>query len=178
MSFHYFYKKQSSKTIAGAVSVSLLALLLAASPASAQLYSTKAKQALLIDANTNTILFAKNHEAKIPPASLAKLMTMAVVFSGLKNGSLTLEDKFFVSENAWRKGGSNSGGSTMFAKLNSEITLENLIRGVIVQSGNDACIVIAEGLAGSEGAFAGLMNEHAKKLGLTSSNFRNSTGFA
>lgn len=144
--------------------------------ANAQIYSTKAKQALLIDADTNTILFAKDHEARIPPASLAKLMTMEVVFSRLKSGSLSLNDAFFVSENAWRKGGTNSGGSTMFAKLNSEITLENLIRGVIVQSGNDACIVIAEGMAGSEAAFAGLMNEEAKKLGLTQSNFRNSTG--
>ncbi len=142
----------------------------------AQIYSTRAKQALLIDADTNTILFAKNHEARIPPASLAKMMTMEVVFSGLKNGSLTMDDKFFISENAWREGGANSGGSTMFAKLNSEIRLEDLIRGVIIQSGNDSCIAIAEGLAGSEAAFAGLMNEHARKLGLNQSNFRNSTG--
>ncbi len=144
--------------------------------ASAQIYSTRAKQALLIDADTNTILFAKNHEARIPPASLAKLMTMEVVFSGLKNGSLSLDDTFFISENAWRKGGTNSGGSTMFAKLNSEIALEDLIRGVIVQSGNDACIAIAEGMAGSEEAFAGLMNETAAKIGLTQSVFKNSTG--
>ena len=142
----------------------------------AQLYSTKAEQALLIDADTNTILFAKNHNARIPPASLAKMMTMEVVFSRLKNGGLTLEDTFFVSENAWRKGGTSSGGSTMFAKLNSDIKLDDLIHGVIVQSGNDACIVIAEGMAGSEEAFAGLMNERAEKLGLTNSNFRNSTG--
>ena len=144
--------------------------------AHAQLYSTKAGQALLIDADTNTILFAKNHDKKIPPASLAKMMTMEVVFSRLKNGGLTLEDTFFVSENAWRKGGTSSGGSTMFAKLNSEIKLDDLIHGVIVQSGNDACIVIAEGMAGSEAAFAGLMNERAESLGLTNSNFRNSTG--
>ena len=142
----------------------------------AQLYSTKAKQALLIDADTNTILFAKNHNAQIPPASLAKLMTMEVVFSALKMGSLSLNDAFYISENAWRKGGTNSGGSTMFAKLNSEIPLEDLIRGVIVQSGNDSCIAIAEGMAGSESAFAGLMNERAKKIGVTHSNFRNSTG--
>jgi D-alanyl-D-alanine carboxypeptidase (penicillin-binding protein 5/6) len=144
--------------------------------ASAQLYSTKAEHALLIDADTNTILFAKKHNARIPPASLAKMMTMEVVFSRLKNGGLTLADTFFVSENAWRKGGTSSGGSTMFAKLNSEIKLEDLIHGVIVQSGNDACIIIAEGMAGSEQAFAGLMNERAEKLGLTNSNFRNSTG--
>ncbi|MFK5978505.1 MAG: D-alanyl-D-alanine carboxypeptidase family protein [Rhizobiaceae bacterium] len=142
----------------------------------AQTYSTKAKQALLLDSDTGTILFAKNIEEKIPPASLAKLMTMEVVFGALKSGGLKLTDTFFVSENAWRKGGTSSGGSTMFAKLNSEIMLEDLIRGVIVQSGNDACIIIAEGMAGSEDAFAGLMNEHARKLGMTDTNFRNSTG--
>ena len=87
-----------------------------------------------------------------------------------------MRDKFFVSENAWRKGGAGSGGSTMFAKLNSEIPLQDLIRGVIVQSANDGCIIIAEGLAGSEPAFAGLMNERARKLGLSGSFFTNSTG--
>ncbi|MEO1142815.1 MAG: D-alanyl-D-alanine carboxypeptidase family protein, partial [Pseudomonadota bacterium] len=97
-------------------------------------------------------------------------------FNQLKSGRLTLQDKFFVSENAWRKGGANSGGSTMFAKLNSEIALEDLIRGVIVQSANDGSIIIAEGLAGSETAFAGLMNERARRIGLTNSVFTNSTG--
>lgn len=151
-------------------------LIFAPSFSHAQLFSTKAKEALLIDADTNTILFAKNYKTKFPPASLAKLMTMEVVFHGLKFGKLTLEDKFFISENAWRKGGANSGGSTMFAKLNSEIALENLIRGVIIQSANDGCIAIAEGMAGSEEAFAGLMNERAKKIGLKFSNFTNATG--
>lgn len=151
-------------------------LIFAPSFSHAQLFSTKAKEALLIDADTNTILFAKNYKTKFPPASLAKLMTMEVVFYGLKFGKLTLEDKFFISENAWRKGGANSGGSTMFAKLNSEIALENLIRGVIIQSANDGCIAIAEGMAGSEEAFAGLMNERAKKIGLKFSNFTNATG--
>lgn len=142
----------------------------------AQLYSTPAKQALLMDADTGTILFAKEPDARIPPASLAKLMTMEVVFHQLKTGKLSLQEKFYVSENAWRKGGTNSGGSTMFAKLNSEIPLEDLIRGVIVQSANDGCIIIAEGMAGSEEAFAGLMNERARVLGLTGSYFTNSTG--
>lgn len=142
----------------------------------AQLYQTPAKQALLLDADTGTVLFGKEADTQIPPASLAKLMTMEVVFNQLKNGKLTLDDKFFVSENAWRKGGTNSGGSTMFAKLNSEIRLEDLIRGVIVQSANDGCIIIAEGLAGSESAFSGLMNERARALGLTGSYFTNSTG--
>lgn len=130
----------------------------------------------MLDADTGTVLFAKEPDARIPPASLAKLMTMEVVFHQLKVGKLTLEDKFFVSENAWRKGGTNSGGSTMFAKLNSEIPLADLIQGVIVQSANDGCIIIAEGLAGSEAAFAGLMNERARAIGLTGSFFTNSTG--
>jgi len=144
--------------------------------ASAQLYQTPAEQALLLDADTGTVLFGKEVDTQIPPASLAKLMTMEVVFNQLKNGKLTLDDKFFVSENAWRNGGANSGGSTMFAKLNSEIRLEDLIKGVIVQSANDGCIIIAEGLAGSETTFAGLMNERARTLGLSGSYFTNSTG--
>ena len=156
--------------------ISLTFLSMSSFVVQAQTYSTQAKQALLLDSDTGTILFAKNIEVKIPPASLAKLMTMEVVFSALKAGGLKLTDTFFVSENAWRKGGTNSGGSTMFAKLNSDIALEDLIRGVIVQSGNDACIIIAEGMAGSEEAFAGLMNEHARKLGLSDTVFRNSTG--
>ncbi|MEO0329247.1 MAG: D-alanyl-D-alanine carboxypeptidase family protein [Pseudomonadota bacterium] len=144
--------------------------------ASAQLYTTPAKQALLMDADTGTILFSKEPDTKIPPASLAKLMTMEVVFHQLKSGKLSLQDKFFVSENAWRTGGAISGSSTMFAELNSEIPLQDLIRGVIVQSANDGCIIIAEGLAGSEAAFAGLMNERAKTIGLSGSRFTNSTG--
>lgn len=144
--------------------------------ATAQLYNTPAAQALLMDADTGTVLFAKEPDARIPPASLAKLMTMEVVFHQLKTGKLSLEERFFVSENAWRKGGASSGGSTMFAELNSEIPLEDLIKGVIVQSANDGCIIIAEGLAGSEAAFAGLMNERARKLGLNGSFFTNSTG--
>jgi D-alanyl-D-alanine carboxypeptidase (penicillin-binding protein 5/6) len=151
-------------------------MLIMVGPANAQLYQTKAKQALLLDADTGTILFAKEADAKIPPASLAKIMTMEVVFNQLKNGNLSLDDNFFVSENAWRKGGTSSGGSTMFAKLNSEIPLGDLIRGVIIQSANDGSIVIAEGLGGSEAAFSNLMNERARAIGLSNSNFVNSTG--
>ena len=154
----------------------VVALVFFTSPALSQLYQTPAKQALLLDADTGTVLFAKEPDTRIPPASLAKLMTMEVVFNQLRSGNLSLDDKFFVSENAWRNGGASSGGSTMFAKLNSEIRLEDLIRGVIVQSANDGCIIIAEGLAGSEAAFSGLMNERARALGLDGSYFTNSTG--
>ena len=108
----------------------------------------------MIDAETGTILYSKDADKLIPPASLAKLMTMEVVFHALKVGRLSMDDKFAVSKNAWTKGGAKSGGSTMFAKLNSQIRVEDLIQGVIVQSANDACITIAEGLAGTEENFA------------------------
>ena len=159
-----------------APAVAALALALSMALAQAQIYQTSAKHAILMDGDTGTVLYSKEGTEKFPPASLAKLMTMAVVFEQLKRGKLSLTDTFYVSERAWREGGANSGGSTMFAKLNSEIPLEDLIRGIIIQSANDGCIVIAEGLAGSEAAFAGLMNERARDIGLADSHFTNATG--
>lgn len=147
-----------------------------AAPASAQLFETRAQQAVLLDANTGTVLFAKNADEQVPPASLAKLMTMEVVFHALKVGRLSMDDEFQVSENAWRTGGAVSGGSTMFAELGSSIRVEDLIQGIIVQSANDGCIIIAEGMAGSEGLFARLMNARAREIGLDDSIFTNSTG--
>lgn len=144
--------------------------------ANAQLYQTKAKQALLLDAETGTVLFSKEADAQIPPASLAKIMTVEVIFNQLKTGRLNLDDKFFVSENAWRKGGASSGGSTMFAKLNSEISLESLLKGIMIQSANDGSIIVAEGLSGTEDIFATIMNERARSIGLINSNFVNATG--
>jgi D-alanyl-D-alanine carboxypeptidase (penicillin-binding protein 5/6) len=137
---------------------------------------TKAQQAFLIDAETGTILYSKDPDTQFPPASLAKLMTMEVVFNAVKSGRLSLDETFYVSENAWRTGGAPSRTSTMFAALGSSIRLEDLIQGVIVQSANDGCIIIAEGMAGSEENFAQLMNERAREIGLTRSVFRNSTG--
>jgi len=147
-----------------------------AMPAAAQEFTTRAAYAILFDAETDTVLFQHEADARTPPASMAKLMTMAVVFDALKTGRLGLDDEFLVSENAWRSGGASSGGSTMFAELGSSIRLEDLMRGIIIQSGNDACIVVAEGMAGTEATFANMMNEQARKLGLTGSNFTNSTG--
>ncbi len=144
--------------------------------AGAQLFETKAKTAFMIDAQTGTVLFEKDADTPIPPASLAKLMTVELVFHALKNGSRSLSDTFKVSENSWRTGGAMSGGSTMFAKLDSVIPLQDLIRAVIVQSANDACITIAEGFAGSEASFATLMNDRAKELGMSKSIFKNATG--
>ena len=161
------------------LTIAILGLLFAATnvaQAQTELFDTRAKQAIMIEAETGTILYSKDAAKLIPPASLAKLMTMEVVFHALKSGRYTMEDTFAVSENAWTKGGAKSGGSTMFAKVNSIIRLEDLIQGVIVQSANDACIVIAEGLAGSEENFATQMTERAREIGLTKSVFKNSTG--
>ncbi|AKI00712.1 D-alanyl-D-alanine carboxypeptidase [Hoeflea sp. IMCC20628] len=157
------------------VALTLLVCGLAA-PVQAQLFETRAEQAYLIDADTGTVLFAKNENDLVPPASLAKLMTMEVVFNAIHTGRLTLDDTFQVSENAWRTGGAASRTSTMFAELKSSIPLVDLIQGVIVQSANDGCIIIAEGMAGSEDNFARLMTERARDIGLTRSVFGNSSG--
>ncbi|RVC47660.1 D-alanyl-D-alanine carboxypeptidase [Mesorhizobium sp. M4B.F.Ca.ET.088.02.2.1] len=154
----------------------LCLLLLSLIPANAQLFETKAAQAFMIDADTGTVLFAKDADKPIPPASMAKLMTMEVVFNAIKSGRMTLDDTFVVSENAWRTGGAPSGTSTMFAKLKSAVRVEDLIQGVTVQAANDGCIVLAEGMAGSEANFAAQMTERARQLGLPKSTFVNSTG--
>lgn len=140
------------------------------------LFDTKAKQALMVEDQTGTVLFAKSPDTLIEPAALAKLMTMEVVFHELKAGRISQTTQYTVSENAWRTGGAPSGGSTMFAKLKSQLAVADLIQGVIVQSANDGCIILAEGIAGSETKFAELMNARAKEIGLTASTFVNSTG--
>ncbi|NMA98972.1 MAG: D-alanyl-D-alanine carboxypeptidase [Phyllobacteriaceae bacterium] len=151
--------------------------MLLAGPVFAQAsFDTKAKFAVLTDYESGTVIFQKDADARLEPASMTKLMTLAVVFNELRAGRITLDDLFFVSENAWRTGGAASGGSTMFAELNSQIRVEDLVRSVIIQSGNDAAIVLAEGIAGSEATFADMMNELADEMGLTGSNFTNSTG--
>lgn len=146
------------------------------SGARAQDFDTAADYAILVDYQTGTVLFQKRADVPMAPASLAKLMTMAVVFDALRSGEVTLEDRFTISEHAWRTGGAASGGSTMFAELGSSIRLEDLIRGVIIQSGNDAAIAIAEGLSGSEEAFAERMNAEAGRIGMDGSVFTNPTG--
>ncbi|MCF6100407.1 D-alanyl-D-alanine carboxypeptidase family protein [Mesorhizobium muleiense] len=151
-------------------------LLLSLAPAAAQLFETKAAQAFMIDAETGTVLFSKDADRPIQPASLAKLMTMEVVFNAIKSRRVTLNDTYVVSENAWRTGGAPSGTSTMFAQLKSTIRLEDLIQGVTVQAANDGCIIIAEGFAGSEANFATGMTERARQIGLKKSTFVNATG--
>ncbi len=142
----------------------------------AQDFDTKAKFAVLMDYETGSILYDKNADERLEPASMAKLMTLAVVFSYLQQKKLTLDDEFFISEHAWRDGGAASGGSTMFAVLNSKIRVEDLLKSVIVQSGNDAAIALAEGIGGDEVTFAKIENKLAEQIGLTNSHFTNATG--
>lgn len=145
-------------------------------PASAQLYQSRARQAILIDMETGSILFQQDAERAAPPASLTKTMTAAVVFDALKRGEISLETEFKVSEYAWRTGGAPARGSTMFAELGSNISVEDLLRGMIIQSGNDSAIVLAEGLSGDVDAFSKRMNEFGRKIGLRHSNFANANG--
>ena len=143
-----------------------------AAPASAQNFDTPARNAYVLDLATNTVLLSKKAEIPMPPASMSKLMTVYMVFERLKKGSLTLDDTFLVSEKAWKK-----GGSKMFVKVGDRVSVSDLLRGIIVQSGNDACIVIAEGLGGTEDAFAEMMTRRAKEMGLTNTRFANATGW-
>jgi D-alanyl-D-alanine carboxypeptidase (penicillin-binding protein 5/6) len=163
----------------------LVAVLLLAVPGASDLmaqgkaeqpYVAKAEEAILLDARTGRVLFEKNADQPVPPASMSKLMTMIMVFEALRSGTLSLDQKFKVSQDAWKRGGAPSGGSTMYAELNSEVALEDLIKGVVVHSANDACIVIAQNMAGSEPAFADLMTARARELGATNATFKNATG--
>ncbi len=139
-------------------------------------FETAARNAILMDYDTGEYLFEKNIAESVPPASMSKLMTVYILMSKIKDGSIKLDDTFSVSENAWRKGGAATGGSTMFLSIGDNVSVENLIKGIVIQSGNDACIVVAENVAGSEDDFVILMNKTAKKLGLKNSHFENATG--
>lgn len=137
---------------------------------------TIARQAFMMDFDTGVVLFEKNAREPMPTASMSKMMTAHLVFDRLKKGKLKLDDTFVVSENAWRIGGAKSGGSTMFLEPGERVTVEDLLRGVIIQSGNDASIVLAEGISGSEEAFAEELTGMAKDIGLSDSTFRNASG--
>jgi len=136
-----------------------------------------APTAILMEATSGSILFEKNADELRAPSSMMKLMTAAVVFNAIKEGKVKLTDEFRISENAWRKGGAPSGGSTMFAAINSKVPVDDLLHGAIIQSGNDACIALAEGIAGNERMFANdHMTKRARELGLTKSTFGNASG--
>ena len=141
-----------------------------------QAIDTKARNMILMDYTTGAYLYEKDITQPIPPASMSKLMTVYMIFDKLRDGSLSLDDTFKVSENAWRKGGASSGGSTMFLAIGDEVKVEELLKGIIIQSGNDACIVAAENIAGDEDSFVKMMNAKAKELGLKNSTFANATG--
>ncbi len=153
-----------------------LALALCSTASGAQEFETKARQALVIDALTETVLLEKAADEAVPPASMAKMMTVELVLSALKDGSLSRATLFPVSEHAWRTGGAPSGTSAMFAALNSRVSVGDLLQGVVVQYANDACIVLAEGMVGSEAGFAERMTARARAIGLKASTFANPTG--
>lgn len=139
-------------------------------------YDTDAPTAILIEAKSGSILFEKNADELRAPSSMMKLMTAEVVFNALTKGEIKLTDEFRISENTWRKGGAPSGGSTMFAAINSRVSVDDLLHGALIQSGNDSCMALAEGLSNTETAFAERMTRRARELGLTKSTFANSNG--
>ncbi len=153
---------------------SLMGAALLFGPAAAAPIETAAKQALIVDYQTGSVLLDKNADQPIHPASMTKLMTLYLLFEQLKQGKLAMTDTFRVSERAWGRG--QNAESNMFLALDSSVTIEDLVRGIAIQSGNDACKVVAEGIAGSEEAFAKLMNKKAAELGLAATHFVNSDG--
>lgn len=145
-------------------------------PKSSDGYQTAAAHAMLIEAESGSVLFEKAADDLIPPASLSKLMTQEVVFNEIKQGRLNPTTEFIVSTNAWRRGGAPSHTSSMFIPIHSKVSVDDLLHGAIIQSANDACIALAEGISGNESTFAELMTKRARELGLAKSTFGNSTG--
>jgi D-alanyl-D-alanine carboxypeptidase (penicillin-binding protein 5/6) len=139
-------------------------------------YDTDAPTAILIEAGSGSVLFEKNADELRAPSSMMTLMTTEVVFRAVKQGDIKLNDQYLVSENAWRRGGAPAGGPTMFAAIHSRVPVDDLLRGAIIQNGNDSCMILAEGIAGGEKAFAETMTKRARELGLTQSSFANASG--
>jgi D-alanyl-D-alanine carboxypeptidase (penicillin-binding protein 5/6) len=139
-------------------------------------YDTDAPTAILIEATSGSVLFEKNADELRAPSSMMTLMTAEVVFRAIKQGGIKLTDQYLVSENAWRRGGAPAGGPTMFAAIHSRVPVDDLLHGAIIQNGNDSCMILAEGIAGNERAFAEMMTKRARELGLTQSTFANSSG--
>lgn len=163
------FKMKLNRVVAGAA---IFGSVMAMSLTSAQAIETRAREAFMMDFDTGTVLLDKDGDKLTEPASMTKMMTVHMLFKHLKDGSISMDDTFHVSEKAWRK-----GGSKMFVEVNSDVTVSDLLHGIIVQSGNDAAIVVAEGLAGTEEAFAAEMTEEARNIGMTKSVFKNATGW-
>jgi serine-type D-Ala-D-Ala carboxypeptidase (penicillin-binding protein 5/6) len=183
MTMRYRLRQARKATLACLFSCVIGAALAAPNPKGAALgpkgnegYQTPAPTAILIEAESGSVLFEKNADELVPPASLSKLMTAEVVFNEIQQGRLKLTDEFIVSENAWRTGGAPSRTSSMFAPIHSRVSVDDLLHSVVIQSGNDACIALAEGIAGNEASFAELMTKRAREIGLTKSTFGNSNG--
>ena len=163
------FKKRLNRVVAGAA---ILGSIMAMSMTSAYALETNAREAFIMDFDTGTVLLNKEGDTLTEPASMTKMMTVHMLFKHIKDGSVSMDDTFHVSEKAWRK-----GGSKMFVEVNSDVSVSDLLHGIIVQSGNDAAIVVAEGLAGTEDAFATEMTEEARNIGMTKSVFKNATGW-
>jgi D-alanyl-D-alanine carboxypeptidase (penicillin-binding protein 5/6) len=162
--------------LAGAVASALAAPNPVSGPKTGEGFQTAAAHAILIEAESGSVLFEKAADDLIPPASLSKLMTAEVVFNELKQGRLQLTDQFVTSTNAWRRGGAPSRTSSMFIPIHTKVSVDDLLHGVIIQSANDACITLAEGLSGTESRFAERMTKRAREIGLAKSTFGNSNG--
>ena len=163
------FKKRLNRVVAGAA---ILGSIMAMSMTSAHALETNAREAFIMDFDTGTVLLDKEGDTLTEPASMTKMMTVHMLFKHIKDGSVSMDDTFHVSKKAWRK-----GGSKMFVEVNSDVSVSDLLHGIIVQSGNDAAIVVAEGLAGTEDAFATEMTEEARNIGMTKSVFKNATGW-
>jgi len=163
------FKKRLNRVVAGAA---ILGSIMAMSMTSAHALETNAREAFIMDFDTGTVLLDKEGDTLTEPASMTKMMTVHMLFKHIKDGRVSMDDTFHVSEKAWRK-----GGSKMFVEVNSDVSVSDLLHGIIVQSGNDAAIVVAEGLAGTEDAFATEMTEEARNIGMTKSVFKNATGW-
>jgi D-alanyl-D-alanine carboxypeptidase (penicillin-binding protein 5/6) len=169
-------RRVAALALAGALAVAPLMRAEAQLPKKEDTFNISAPYAILIDYESGTVLFEKNADQLMEPSSMAKLMTVEVVLQAIKEGRLTNDDQFMISEYAWRHGGAPSHGSTMYAPIHSRVRVLDLLQGAIIQSGNDACIALAEGMAGSETAFAETMTKRARELGLSKSVFANPTG--
>lgn len=141
-------------------------------------FQSSVPAAVLLDADSDSILYEKNGDQPIAPASLAKLMTLEFLFNEIKQGRVKPDDEYIISENAWRKGGAPSHGSTMFAAIHSRVKVSDLLQGIVVDFANDACIAVAEALAGNEASFGQMLTQRARAIGLETSTFTNSTGYS
>jgi len=168
----------AKKFLLSALAIAAFALLCRSAFSEPQAFQTSFTNVFMIDAGSGTVLYEKAADDLVTPASTVKILTADLVFRELAEGRLKLDDEFTVSEHAWRDGGARAGGSSMFLNVNSHVKVEDLIRGLVIDSGNDAAIVLAEGVAGAEEAFVMRMNKRAAELGLTKSTFANPWGQA